>query len=93
MGGSSTNESAFRSLRARIAAHSMHARNDSVAITERAREASRNSLDARLLSEIDPDENLSESERARRLEHARKAYFGRLALKSAQARRRRRSKP
>lgn len=37
--------------------------------------------------EVDPTGVLSERERARRAEHARKAYFAGLALKSAQARR------
>lgn len=37
--------------------------------------------------EVDPDRILDPAERARRAEHARKAYFKRLALKSAQARR------
>ncbi len=36
--------------------------------------------------EVDPDNVLTPAERARRAEHARKAYFQRLALKSAQAR-------
>lgn len=40
--------------------------------------------------EVDPDGVLAPAERARRAAHARKAYFARLALKSAQARRRRR---
>lgn len=40
--------------------------------------------------EVDPDGELTPAERAKRAEHARKAYFARLALKSAQARRRRR---
>ncbi|WP_232110599.1 hypothetical protein [Nocardia wallacei] len=39
--------------------------------------------------EVDPHGALSPEERARRAEHARKAHFARLALKSAQARRRR----
>lgn len=38
--------------------------------------------------EVDPEVELDSDERARRAEHARKAYFARLALKSAQARRR-----
>jgi hypothetical protein len=36
--------------------------------------------------EVDPDNKLTPAERTRRAEHARKAYFQRLALKSAQAR-------
>ena len=37
--------------------------------------------------EVDPDGVLSPEERARRAGHARKAYFTRLALQSAKARR------
>ncbi|MCB1006990.1 MAG: hypothetical protein KDB35_22595 [Acidimicrobiales bacterium] len=37
--------------------------------------------------EVDPDGVLAPAERARRAHHARKAYFTRLAFKSAQARR------
>lgn len=36
--------------------------------------------------EVDPEGTLPEAERIRRAEHAKKAYFQRLALKSAQAR-------
>lgn len=39
--------------------------------------------------EVDPDGVLDPVERAQRAAHARKAYFQRLALKSAQARSRR----
>ncbi|MGH3968892.1 MAG: hypothetical protein ACRET2_07960 [Steroidobacteraceae bacterium] len=39
--------------------------------------------------QVDPDGELSPAERAKRAANARKAYFARLALKSAQARRRR----
>jgi hypothetical protein len=39
--------------------------------------------------EVDPEGLLTQAERAKRAEHARKAYFKRLALKSAQARRNR----
>jgi hypothetical protein len=35
---------------------------------------------------VDPDRELGPDERARRAEHKRKAYFQRLALKSAKAR-------
>jgi hypothetical protein len=41
----------------------------------------------RFLDEVDPDRVLDPAERERRAESARKAYFARLALKSAQARR------
>jgi hypothetical protein len=39
--------------------------------------------------QVDPEGILPPAERAMRAEHARKAHFKRLALKSAQARRRR----
>jgi hypothetical protein len=72
-----------RSLRARIAAHSLHSKVDSTAHTAPARRAF---LD-RFETEVDPDGVLSEIERKRRAAHARKAYFTRLALASARARR------
>jgi hypothetical protein len=77
-----------RSLRARMAAHSLHARvTDPAAHTAPARRAF---LD-RFEREVDPDGVLNPDERARRAEHARKAYFLKLALASAAARRRRRT--
>ncbi len=76
-------------LLGRIGAHRLHATHDSAEITKAAREASATALDARLLAEIDPDGALSEAERLRRLAHARRAHFARLALRSAQARGRR----
>jgi hypothetical protein len=45
----------------------------------------------RFEAQVDPDGLLPAAERALRAEHAKKAYFARLALKSAQARRARRS--
>ena len=39
---------------------------------------------------VDPDGKLAPGERARRAEHARKAHFAAMALKSAQVRRRNR---
>lgn len=44
---------------------------------------------ARFERQVDPDNQLAPAERAKRAEFARKAYFAELALKSAQARRRR----
>jgi hypothetical protein len=38
--------------------------------------------------QVDPDNTLLPAERAKRAENARKAYYQRLALKSAKARRR-----
>jgi hypothetical protein len=40
---------------------------------------------------VDPAGELSPQERARRAEHARKAYFTALALKSAEVRRRKKA--
>ena len=75
-----------RQLRGRVGAHIMHARNDPREITSAARAAF---LD-RFEREADPTGTLPPEERARRAGHLRKAYFARMALKSAQARRRRR---
>lgn len=77
----STRTPAERSLRARLAAHSLHAQGGTN--TEPARKA----FLERFEREVDPDNKLSPKERARRAEHAKKAYFTRLALKSSQARR------
>lgn len=74
-----------RALRARLAAHSLHARRDSKELTAAARRSFLESFERR----VDPDGVLSPEERTRRAEHARKAHFTRLALKSAQARKRR----
>jgi hypothetical protein len=46
---------------------------------------------ARFENEVDPEGRLSASERARRAEHALRAHMTRLALRSAQVRRRRTS--
>ncbi len=74
-----------RSLHARLAAHSLHARIADPSIhTAPARKAF---LVDRFEREVDPDGVLPPADRARRAEHARKAYFTRLALKSAKARR------
>ena len=76
---------ADRSLIARLAAHESWARTtDPSARTEPARRA----LLDRFEREVDPDGLLPPDERTRRAAHARKAYFTRLALRSAQARRR-----
>jgi hypothetical protein len=42
---------------------------------------------ARFEDEVDPDRTLPSDERVRRADQAKKAYFTRLALRSAQARR------
>jgi hypothetical protein len=75
-----------RVLAGRIGAHESWARTeDRAARTAPARRA----FDARFEREVDPDEVLPPAERAQRAAHARKAYFARLALKSAKARRQR----
>ncbi len=75
---------ADRSLIARLAAHESWANTaDPSARTAPARRA----LLDRFERQVDPDGVLSPAERARRAGHARKAYFTRLALRSAQARR------
>ena len=72
-------------LRASIAAHeSWGHTEDRAARTAPARAA----LMARFEREADPEGVLAPDERARRAEHLRRAHFQRLALKSAQARRR-----
>ena len=77
-----------RALRARAAAHQSWANTaDPSARTEPGRRAALE----RFEREVDPDGTLPPEERARRAAHARKAYFARLALKSAQARRRKKA--
>ena len=74
-----------RSLRARLAAHESWARTGDR--TARTAAGTAAFLD-RFEREVDPDGTLDPADRARRAESARKAYFTRLALRSAQARRR-----
>lgn len=72
------------SLAGRIGAHASWAKTDDrTARTAPARKA----FADRFAREVDPDGTLAPAERMRRAEHARKAYFLGLALKSAQARR------
>lgn len=71
-------------LRAQLAAHTSWAKTENrSARTAPARAA----LDAKFEREVDPEGTLPPAERAKRAANARKAYFARLALKSAQARR------
>lgn len=76
-----------RRLRAQIAAHEMHARHDATATTAVGRSAAARKLDQQLLARIDPRRELPSDERQRRLDHARRAHFARLALRSAKKRR------
>lgn len=74
-----------RTLRAQIAAHTRWSREgDRSAATAAARAA----FDRRFLDLVDPNRELPVKERERRAESARKAHYKRLALKSAQSRRR-----
>ena len=76
-----------RVLRARIAAHVLHSRvADEAEHTAPARAA----FLSRFEREVDPDGVLDPEERARRAEHAKKAYFLKLALASRKARARKR---
>ena len=77
---------AERSLRARAAAYRLHSLYDSRELTANARAAFRD----RFTRQVDPDGVLSESERQRRAECVRKAYYAALAAKSVRARRTRR---
>lgn len=74
---------AQRSLRARMAAYSMHATHDARVTTRNAREA----FLATFERQVDPVGTLPIPERLRRAEAAKKAYFVGLAMKSAKARR------
>ena len=76
-----------RSLRARLAAYSMHAHNDSKETTRSARAA----FDERFYREVDPDNALPIEERERRANYARRAYFTKLSFESSRLRRQRRA--
>jgi hypothetical protein len=78
---------AERSLRARLAAYAMHAQHD----TRRTSANGRAAFLARFEADVDPDGRLDPEERRRRAEHARSAYFARLALASVAARRAKRT--
>ena len=80
---------AERRLQAQLAAHSSWA-----ATTDRAGRtaAARQAAADRFERQVDPDGVLPAEERFLRAEHARRAYFLGLALKSAQARRRTRNR-
>lgn len=75
----------YRSLAGRIGAHALHAKYDPRETTRAARAAFLDGFER----EVDPEGVLDPEERRRRAKHLRKAHFTRLALRSAQARRRR----
>lgn len=74
-----------RTLRARIGAHSVHARHDGAELTERARKA----FLASFATGVDPKKELSAQERRRRADHALRAHMGKLSLLAAKARKER----
>lgn len=71
-----------RTQRARLAAQVRWSKEDPA--EQAARQRAR--MEQRFLDEVDPDRTLPEAERNRRAASARKAYFTRLAYKSARAR-------
>jgi len=75
-----------RVLRARLGAYSLFAQRDPRETTAAARAAFLGKFEA----QVDPENRLAPEERLRRAAAARNAYFARLALASAMARRRRR---
>ena len=72
-----------RILRARVAAHVMHARHNTEVVSRPGREAFLDRFDR----EVDPDGVLPVKERRRRAEHAKRAHMTKLALRSARNRR------
>jgi hypothetical protein len=79
--------------RSLIATHAISARWARTTAEERMAEVAiaRKAFLDRFEREVDPDGKLDPKERAFRAGHARKAYFAKLALKSVQARRERKS--
>lgn len=73
-------------LRARAGAHALHAQGKTNTGPAFA------AMTARFEREVDPDRVLPPEERAKRAEHARKAYMTKLAFQSSRARTARRRK-
>ncbi len=86
MSDTRTYDSAEMAARGRIGAHVTHSLHDSRRVTHNARQA----FLERFEREVDPEGTLPPEERQRRAEHAKSAYFAKLAHKSAKARRTRR---
>jgi hypothetical protein len=76
-----------KSLQHQIAANTRWSREDPT----RQGELLRAGLEAKFLREVDPNNELPESERIRRAEKARQVYYQRLALASAKARKARKA--
>ena len=83
-----TKSASERVLTGRIGAYVLHSKYDSRELTKAAHAA----FEGKFEREVDPDGVLPLEERLRRADMARKAHFARLALKSAQARRKRASR-
>lgn len=84
---SSESKRTERILRARLAAHALHAKvSDPKAHTAPARAV----FLSRFEREVDPQGILEPQERSRRAEHAKKAYFLKLAIASRGARKKKR---
>jgi hypothetical protein len=81
-GSESASQAAERSLRARLAAHALHAQRDPQETTANGRAA----FLARFEREVDPDGRLDLEERRRRALQARRVYFARLSLAATKAR-------
>ncbi len=80
---SSSDQAERRSQIGRLGAAVLHSQHDSKQLTEKARAT----FLSRFERDVDPDLQLDPVERARRAEHAKTAYFLRLAMRSAEARR------
>lgn len=77
-------DASLRALRARMAAHHLHTQvTDPTSHTAPARAAF---MVDRFERMVDPQRTLTPEERARRAEHARKAHFIKMAIKSAEVR-------
>jgi hypothetical protein len=83
-------DESLRSMRGRLGAYTQWADADA---QERfaAGYRMRQGLQAKFEREVDPEGKLSPQERAKRAEYARRAHMQRMALKSAKARRRRKT--
>jgi hypothetical protein len=79
---SAVDSAEWRSQRAKLGAHSMHAANDSREVSAPARAAFRRKFE----DQVDPERVLTPAERVRRANHAFKAHMTRLSLKSAKVR-------
>lgn len=76
-------DTAEMAMRGRLGAYATLSRHDPKQTTQNGRAT----FLARFEREVDPEGVLPVAERQRRAEYAKKAYFSRLAMKSAEARR------